>query len=725
MLKRLRSDDGDAPTGTFLEQELTRVREEAWNARREAEETRIKSTREISEAKLALLKEKQHNEDLELQREFLMKGESRLREQLAELRALAEGEQAARQRESSEARTRLEALRDQTNEDAQREKDAYRQRVAELSNALESERTRRIQLETAAASTPHTAAFSNNTEASADSETLAPVQSELATARRRLQDVAQLEHTNASLRSQCAAVSATEARLREAEREVAGLMSERRELKAAAGDAEQLRRQLKRSEVIANEYERLTSEHLALAEQLRQWGTLFEAEGTPQFQNETAPERVPAAAESGVGGSFCGSMSSMSVKAAQVHGQFAALRLQREESVQQVGMLQGELREVRFEKRASDAALSTLQIEAKEQAAKIAELEAGMRRAELRAGEESAKCEGLTRWVTALEEDREMRRLSGSACGGGTSASTGGTACREVADLSDVSKKLMSEASSAREERLQKVLTQLDECENRLHEALKDSKAAKEEAAMATAAQGELRERLELCERQRDDALARCTATSDETPAKSATEGEGGAEDTPETSKGAKVLHMTDNPTSAATSAQIEALKAKVQALQLQLQAQFAGSPPASHSCSVPDPAADGGSLSAATPQVSALQSEVSELRQQVLGKERLATVFTEKIAEFRKAVKLITGFRVDLHDAQHEFHLYPIYAPNRGDALVFRPNAHDEMELLASPLAARLPAEIEQYLQRCHSIPAFLSAVNLRLFSESRAATM
>ena len=49
--------------------------------------------------------------------------------------------------------------------------------------------------------------------------------------------------------------------------------------------------------------------------------------------------------------------------------------------------------------------------------------------------------------------------------------------------------------------------------------------------------------------------------------------------------------------------------------------------------------------------------------------------MFKEKIEELRKAVMVLTGYRVDLLPESHRYHLYPTYG-RRGELLVFQCNA-------------------------------------------------
>ena len=130
-----------------LESQLQRAKQEAWDARQESEELRIRASRESAESKLALLREQQRVEETALQRDYLSKSEQRLREQLELQTKLAEQEREERHAESQQARERLDAVRAELSEEAQRERQAARERLAEAHAALETELGARAKLD--------------------------------------------------------------------------------------------------------------------------------------------------------------------------------------------------------------------------------------------------------------------------------------------------------------------------------------------------------------------------------------------------------------------------------------------------------------------------------------------------------------------------------------------------------------------------------------------------
>lgn len=58
------------------------------------------------------------------------------------------------------------------------------------------------------------------------------------------------------------------------------------------------------------------------------------------------------------------------------------------------------------------------------------------------------------------------------------------------------------------------------------------------------------------------------------------------------------------------------------------------------------------------------------------------------------------------------------MYAEQENDILLFQMTANG-MELLHTQFAAMLDKEIQAYLSKCHSIPAFLSNITMDLFSK------
>ncbi|CAK6446417.1 unnamed protein product [Pipistrellus nathusii] len=119
---------------------------------------------------------------------------------------------------------------------------------------------------------------------------------------------------------------------------------------------------------------------------------------------------------------------------------------------------------------------------------------------------------------------------------------------------------------------------------------------------------------------------------------------------------------------------------------------------------------------------------EVSELRKQVesaeLRNQRLKEVFQAKVQEFRKVCYTLTGYQVDI-TRESQYRLTSMYAERQDDCLVFKATgpSGSGMQLLETEFSRTVPELIELHLLRQDSIPAFLSALTLDLFSRQTLA--
>ena len=99
---------------------------------------------------------------------------------------------------------------------------------------------------------------------------------------------------------------------------------------------------------------------------------------------------------------------------------------------------------------------------------------------------------------------------------------------------------------------------------------------------------------------------------------------------------------------------------------------------------------------------------------------QRLKEMFKERIASFREAVYLLTGYKIDLYAATNggypRLRLRSMYAEDPDDSLLFqwRDNA---LELMETPFATKLDQKLFDYLSTCNSVPAFLSNITMDLF--------
>ncbi|XP_066054237.1 mitotic spindle assembly checkpoint protein MAD1 isoform X1 [Chamaea fasciata] len=137
-----------------------------------------------------------------------------------------------------------------------------------------------------------------------------------------------------------------------------------------------------------------------------------------------------------------------------------------------------------------------------------------------------------------------------------------------------------------------------------------------------------------------------------------------------------------------------------------------------------------GGSISGNLEGVGGFQSpqEVAELKRQVesaeLKNQRLKEVFQTKIQEFRKVCYTLTGYQIDI-TTENQYRLSSIYAEHQGDCLLFKASSSSggKMQLLETEFSRTIRELIELHLLRQDSIPAFLSALTLDLFSRQTIA--
>ena len=100
---------------------------------------------------------------------------------------------------------------------------------------------------------------------------------------------------------------------------------------------------------------------------------------------------------------------------------------------------------------------------------------------------------------------------------------------------------------------------------------------------------------------------------------------------------------------------------------------------------------------------------------------QRLKENFKKMIAQYKASVYLLTGFKVEMgtEPERPKLKIRSMYAENEGDFLLFRYDEDDKLQLLESEYAKTIDPQSFQYLNVCHSIPAFLSNVTLSLFDK------
>ncbi|XP_053132863.1 mitotic spindle assembly checkpoint protein MAD1 isoform X3 [Hemicordylus capensis] len=128
------------------------------------------------------------------------------------------------------------------------------------------------------------------------------------------------------------------------------------------------------------------------------------------------------------------------------------------------------------------------------------------------------------------------------------------------------------------------------------------------------------------------------------------------------------------------------------------------------------------GAISRQSPQ------EVSELKKQLesaeLKNQRLKEVFRTKIQDFRRACYELTGYQIVM-TSDNQYRLASVYAEHKEDCLIFKASRSPgkQMQLLETEFSQTVRELIDLHLLQQNSIPAFLSAVTLDLFSRQTVA--
>merc|ERR1719273_1665260 len=118
-----------------------------------------------------------------------------------------------------------------------------------------------------------------------------------------------------------------------------------------------------------------------------------------------------------------------------------------------------------------------------------------------------------------------------------------------------------------------------------------------------------------------------------------------------------------------------------------------------------------------------ATRQEMKDLKEQIKSKElqrqRLVEAFTKTSKKFREVCCQLTGYRID-GLSNNQYRLTPNLAdnPSPDDNLLFRLEEAGELSLLDTPFSEQLGELIELHLRRQKSIPVFLAAIIMDIFS-------
>jgi hypothetical protein len=163
-----------------------------------------------------------------------------------------------------------------------------------------------------------------------------------------------------------------------------------------------------------------------------------------------------------------------------------------------------------------------------------------------------------------------------------------------------------------------------------------------------------------------------------------------------------RVLHLNETPLIQALKEEVKVLKRQIEAIKGSGDVSFSASSASSKLVNAPDP---------------------DKLNQ------RLKQNFKEQIAVFREGVYLMTGYKVDMLPGadQPTFRVRSMYAEREEDHLLFQwpkklggGDPVTSLDVLNTDLAKVLTTTPSySYMTKCHSLPAFLSSVQLSLFEK------
>uniref|UniRef100_A0AAR2J7Z8 Mitotic spindle assembly checkpoint protein MAD1 n=1 Tax=Pygocentrus nattereri TaxID=42514 RepID=A0AAR2J7Z8_PYGNA len=168
-----------------------------------------------------------------------------------------------------------------------------------------------------------------------------------------------------------------------------------------------------------------------------------------------------------------------------------------------------------------------------------------------------------------------------------------------------------------------------------------------------------------------------------------------------------KVVHFRLNPTQVAKqqrAEELEQLRAECERLRDRLRKMEAG----------------GAITTDDTTLIIPPSQEILDLRKQMeraeLKNQRLKEVFQKKIQEFRTVCYVLTGYQIDI-TVENQYRLTSVYAERMEDSLLFKVSSGN-MQLLETDFSRTLTELVDLHLFHQKSIPVFLSAITLDLFS-------
>ncbi|KAM9304948.1 mitotic spindle assembly checkpoint protein MAD1 [Gastrophryne carolinensis] len=178
-----------------------------------------------------------------------------------------------------------------------------------------------------------------------------------------------------------------------------------------------------------------------------------------------------------------------------------------------------------------------------------------------------------------------------------------------------------------------------------------------------------------------------------------------------------KVIHLSMNPALKAKQQrkdEVQHLQEECNKLRDLVKILEGGSP-------IPDKLEAAGNIQSSSQEVADLRKQVESAE---LKNQRLREVFQTKIHEFRTVCYMLTGYRIDI-TTENQYRLTSMYAEHKDDNLLFKSTSPSggKLQLLETNFSLTLRDFIDLHLHHQNSIPAFLSAVTLDLFSRQTFA--
>jgi mitotic spindle assembly checkpoint protein MAD1 len=195
-----------------------------------------------------------------------------------------------------------------------------------------------------------------------------------------------------------------------------------------------------------------------------------------------------------------------------------------------------------------------------------------------------------------------------------------------------------------------------------------------------------------------------------------------------------KVLHFKANPEAelerAAKEAKIAELESENEALRQSMQRVEAAAAAATPGAAGDGLATPGGAAVTASGglRVAQLEGEANLLRRRLAESQktsdRLQQVFTKQIATFRDAIKGLFGYSVEMtsdpaaKEVRAQFILRPQHADEAGAELAFKMLRDGRIAFVKTEYSTRrLPREVETFVERYRSVPAFTANLTMENF--------